>query len=74
MPNVLKILKTSGTKSHFTTQQPGGVPTLTRDAMTTKKTSHIPSSGPSDNLSRIPSVAMSVNPSLLSNIKLTTFL
>ena len=51
MPVVLKNLNPSGTPSIFPTQQPILVPTLTAAALTSKKTFHIPSSGPSDHSS-----------------------
>ena len=54
MTNVLQSFNPSGTPSHFLTQQPSGVPTLPPAAMPSKKTSHIPSSGPSDHYSVSP--------------------
>ena len=72
MPTVLQSLNPSGTPSHFTTQQPSGVPTLTLAIIPRKKPSHITSNVSSDYPSYSLPVAMSVHTSTFPNITPTT--
>ena len=69
----MQSLNNSLTSSHSLTQQPSGVPTLPPAKILSKKPYHIRSSGPSDQPSGSPSIAVSVNPSPLPIIAPTTF-
>ena len=69
---MLQILNISGTASHLPNQQPSRVPTLPLASITINKTSHVPSSDPSDHPSRSLSFSMGVHPSPLRIITPTT--
>ena len=69
----MQSLINSWTSSNSLIQQPSGVTTVPPAKILSKKPYHIRSSGPSDQPSGSPSIAVSVNPRPLPIIAPTTF-